>query len=618
MPRPAYLPLVVLVACAPHLRMPMTASQLAEHNDGGALVTYLGQRDATAAVCDLGAPGPHLASSDADARDELMSGLRERRIVPALWRDCVDRLARSSDPESAASLFDAVARSYAIAIDAEAIEPNPVIEEQLSMMQALLLDRRIDVAPHPETMTKLIEYLRGAIAQRKLGSVAMRFASELVADVELEHGTRGGRTVDALALDSLFTSGDEATLRHAALRLPEPRLRTYARRLIIRLHIQSSPFPQVRQNAAAVEETMMRLGSNVVVLTVHPPLRAWVDTSALAARGVRVRQDLRHHTNTLLGYAADGSGVSVLPQPSVRGMLHVALDGIDQPVTVCAPPEELDPSPCVPVTEVRLESRFVHLDMDGTLRFVEQLNAPDAMSVAASARRLIVPVSVGGKPLVDLDWELEFETPKDLVFDAGLDLHVRIDVMSTNRLGYAVANGDELYEGVVERSRAGSFRVISRGDDGANGSDGSPGHDGAPGSSGISATCPSTPGTDGARGQDGSAGQDGENGRPGGRGGNIVVDVMHGANSAALVALLQGSIRSEGGSGGTAGSGGAGGHGGAGGSGGSGATCTDNEGRVTTLSGGSSGPSGSDGHRGSSGWRGANGDPGQVTLRVLQ
>jgi len=328
----------------------------------------------------------------------------------------------------------------------------------------------------------------------------------------------------------------------------------------------------VRQNAAAVEETMVRLGANPVATADHRPLRAWVDLSTIAARGVRVRQDLRRHTNTLLGYSGDGS-VSVLPQPTLRGALHVALQGIDRPLTVCAPPEELDLSPCVPTSAVALDNPLVHLERDGTLRFAEQLTAHEAVSLAASARRLVVPLSVGGRTLTELAWDLVFETPADLVLEShsrggdGPDLQVHLERMSTGRLGYSVVNGDDRYEAVVETSRASSFHVTSKGADGANGFDGSSGHDGGAGLMGSGASCPSFAGSDGRRGEDGGAGADGHAGSPGGRGGNIVVEVAHNdTSSQESLTLLRGSIRSEGGSGGAGGSGGLGGRGGSGGS----------------------------------------------------
>ena len=314
----------------------------------------------------------------------------------------------------------------------------------------------------------------------------------------------------------------------------------------------------------------------------------------------------------------------MLPRASLRGALQIEVDGIERPLTLCAPPEELDPSPCVPASDVTLDSRLVSLDADGTIRFSDRLTARDAAALAESGR-LIIPVVVSGQRLATLEWDLQFEIPSDLVLGAntrsgdGPNLHVRVERLGSGRLSYAVNRGEEEYRAIVERAQAGDFHVISRGDDGLRGSDGSSGRDGAPGSMGSSATCPSSDGGNGGRGEDGGAGEDGAAGSPGGRGGNIVVEVAsRGEQADELLALLRGTMLSKGGSGGVGGSGGAGGHGGTGGSGGQGAVCFDSDGKTTTLSGGMQGLSGTDGRTGFPGSPGANGQRGRVIMRVVE
>jgi hypothetical protein len=218
MSRSYSLLLVFLGACARHVPMPLTASQLAERKTGKTLSAYLSQRDASSAVCDLNARGPHLTAINAEVRDHLMEGLREGRIAPAIWRECADRLVRSADPESAALLLDAIAHSYGDAVADNKVEGNPVVEQQLSALHALLVDQSSDVAPHSDVMTRLLADLRAAIAQKRLGAVGQRYATELIADVELTHDTRRGRPIDVAALDELLQARDESTLRRYALR----------------------------------------------------------------------------------------------------------------------------------------------------------------------------------------------------------------------------------------------------------------------------------------------------------------------------------------------------------------------------------------------------------------
>ena len=582
--------LVFLGACARHVPMPLTASQLAERKTGKTLAAYLSQRDASSAVCDLNARGPHLSAINADVRDHLMDGLRAGGIAPALWRQCVDRLVESADPESGALLLDAIAHSYGELVADNKVESNPVAEQQLSTLHALLVDRSGDVAPHSNVMTRLLADLRAAIAKKRLGPVGQRYATELIADVELT-----------------------------------PSQRAEARRRLVRLHIQQSPYRQVHENAASVEEAVLRVGSNPVATAAHRLLRGWIDASDSEGRTVVVRQDLDHQTSTLLGAVDDQGGVSVLPQLSLRGALHFELDGIDRPVTLCAPPEELDPSPCVPASEVRLDSQFAYFEPDGAIRFVEHLTARDALTLARSGERLVVAVIANGQRVAALDWGLRFETPNDLVLGggaygaAGPDLRVHIEPLAGGRLSYAVSGSDRQYVAIVERDQTNDFHVVSRGGDGNRGSDGASGSDGLTGLSGTNASCPSFQASDGGRGGDGSPGADGDAGGAGGNGGNILVEVAAaGRRYEELRALVQKTVVSRGGSGGAGGSGGRGGRGGAGGTAGQGATCVDADGKITNLSGGSQGMSGSDARDGSSGMAGSDGQAGRVTVRVIE
>lgn len=616
---------LVVGACVPLEPTPITASQVARSNNRSLLLAYLRQRDASATVCDLASDGPHVSSLDARVRDELIDALREDRLPPALWGDCVGRLIHSADLVSARSLFDAVARAYKQTLADGLVQHDTVTVERLSVIHTVLMKRRGDVAPRPEVMNDLLAWLRDAEAQRRLGPVGLRYATELISDVELERGTRDGRPVDVAVLDEFLRSGDESTLRQYARRLPDPRLRAQAEQRIIRLLIRSSSYRQVRENAAAIEETMLRVGVNAIAIREHAPVRGWIDTTALAARGVLVRQNLHRLTSSLLGFADGGGELSVLPRLPLRGALQVQLEGIDDPVTVCASLEQLDPSPCIPASEVSVNSRVVRLDPDGSLRFLEQLTARDAAALAEGARRLHVPIAIGGRTLTAFDWDLRFETPKDLVLGSDLygadgpDLRVQVRWLETGRLVYDVSGRDRPYQAIVERAEADRFHVISRGADGQRGSDRSPGRDGFSGSMGTSAMCPSTPAGDGGRGEDGAPGEDGAAGGSGGRGGNITVDVPRRSGAPDdLLALVRRTVLSEGGAGGAGGFGGSGGHGGQGGIGGSGTTCTDSDGQVSTLLGGSRGANGLDGRSGFSGISGSPGAPGRVTIRLVE
>jgi hypothetical protein len=233
----------------------------------------------------------------------------------------------------------------------------------------------------------------------------------------------------------------------------------------------------------------------------------------------------------------------------------------------------------------------------------------------------MVPISVRDRQLAQIDWDLYFERPADLVFTGhgwgagGPDLAVTVDRSDARRAIYTASDGQNRYQAVVEWTDAPAFRVVSRGAAGRDGSAGFPGMDGTTGMSGSSASCPSMPGGSGSRGGDGSWGGAGGSGDNGGPGGAIRVTVKGVVRDArATIDLLRSTVLSKGGTGGRGGPGGRGGSGGSGGSGGMGTTCTDADGHVSFLPGGSDGFRGSDGPSGADGLDGRPGRPDQVTI----
>src|SRR4051812_16780474 len=84
----------VMASCgAPRFEMPITAAQAVAYDSGDALVAYLSQRDANAAVCDLHATAtPHVARLTPGVRDALVTALRDGAIQPAVWKRCATTL----------------------------------------------------------------------------------------------------------------------------------------------------------------------------------------------------------------------------------------------------------------------------------------------------------------------------------------------------------------------------------------------------------------------------------------------------------------------------------------------------------------------------------------------
>jgi hypothetical protein len=589
----------------------MTAAQLAQHNSGPALVAYLSQSDASPTVCDLHALSPHVSKITADVSAALVDGMVDGKINPVLWRRCVDVLIERLPRDEAAPLFDDVMRAYRRTLANSDLERNPSLAERFATLHRLYLERPAGLGGNPSVRQALSEEIRAALAKGRLGPVAAHFGQELVATIDVENGQWQGHAVDPAMMDTLAASGNEMTLTRFVERLPSAELREQAQRRIVRVHIALSPFPEVRDAAAAVEETVIREGHNRVALKQHPLLSASLDPRKTLVRDVLVRQRVWDRSATLLGFAASRSNLSVLPEVSLRGALLAKLQSISRPVSVCEHKRNLDPSPCIAAEDVSLDNPVAYRTSGGDFHFKDDVGLGEIVALARNSK-FVLPVRIGGRAAVSLDWGLSYERPEDLAFDGtssggvGPRLKVRVERPTATRFVFSVSAPQGTYAAVVEASNIHDFHVVSRGTPGLPGATGNPGNPGAAGSE-----C-----SDGERGSDGGPGWDG--GR-GGDGGEIAVELAcGGASCSDTVDLLQQIILSVGGLGGAGGSGGAGGPGGPGGSGRSPATHINSYGEsVTDDPGCSAGAKGSSGASGNSGSPGRPGRPGRMTFKVV-
>jgi hypothetical protein len=612
--------LLFSTGCAQTFPTPFTAAQMAQYGSGAALAHYLAQPDATPEVCDLQSHGPHVGPLKYDDFADLTTALARRRIPPEVFKRCATKMLTGRTPEETASFLDAMGWAYRELLHEPEVETDPVRQAQLEMLHQIYLLRPSGSAPHAARMDDWIEDLRRALQRGRLGPVASRYGQDLLASLDLEHGRWQGQPVTAATLDAIAAQKDEPLLRRFAVRLPDPSLQTEARRRIVRLHIAASPWPEVRDHAQQVETAVLSTGRYAVTTAVHPPVKGAVDLAHLPVRGVIARQDVWKQAVTLLAYSGDRPGVSVLPELNLRGVLQVDVQGLSRPVSLCAPREALDVTPCLAPSDVRIANPIAYLDEDGSFHFAEHVSIRDAIAIVSERPDLALPVEVAGRPLITISWSMTFERPQDLIFRGltgapGPGLRVRVAEHDPQRLVFTVdAPGNELLA-AVELVDAPVFSVVSRGGEGAAGMPGSDGRSGSDGMSGMSASCPSMGGGNGGDGSDGGDGSNGGPGGPGGPGGNVVVEIDCTAGDCArLPSLLQHVVRSEGGPGGHGGAGGRGGRGGRGGSGGSGTSCTDSNGNSYSLPSGMSGHDGRSGHDGMQGSDGPPGPPGHVEL----
>jgi hypothetical protein len=596
--------LLAVTGCAkePTFALPMTAAELATYDTGPALVAYLGQPDASAAVCDGRARGPHVGALVPEMQKSLVRGLVDGKIAPDLWLACADTLVKRAQPEDAASFLDETGRAYKSLVKDSKFETTPAMQERVVAMQKLYVERKNRVRDGHDVLASLFEDLRAAIMAKRIGPIATSLGTELLDAVDLERGMWKGKPVTAATLDGL----DEPTLRLFVARLPSEDLRTQAKRSIVRRHIDGSPFPEVHANADDVEERVLIRGSNPVELDQRPAKSGAIDPAKIPMRNVIVRQDLYNQSATLLGTKADS--VSILPDLSLRDALSVDV-GMSRAVTICAPKKDLDPSPCIAATDVKIQNPLAYLDA-GVFRFVDRIPEKTAVDLVKLRDRFELPVEVGGTAVASLAWPFRYERPAAFVLagrasgENGPKLVVKVDHRDA-RFVYDVSDGVREYWAVTEAADAPHFVVASRG---AQGYGGEAGTTGSSGSSG--GEC--------GNGGDGGPGGPGGDGGTGGNGGDVDVELRCDASTCAdALAVVKRTIGSVGGAGGSGGPGGSGGSGGAGGSGRSPTTHTDSDGNTVTddpgCSGGTSGSNGSDGPSGSDG---APGRPGRVTFRV--
>jgi len=423
--------------------------------------------------------------------------------------------------------------------------------------------------------------------------------------VDLQRGLWQGARVDVAMLDTLATAGNEVTLRRFQRRLPSAELREAAMRRIVRIHVALSPFAEVRDAGKAVEDTVLTAGINAVQLASHRVTKLWFEPSATARRGVVVHQDVWAQRSTLLGSSPDRRALSVVATLPLHGVLFAELADISHPVTTCASPSELDPSPCIADADLASTSKLVRVDRGTLVVTDEALSIADVMQLAGQPT-FELGVSAGGTT-ASVTWPLQFAAPDRLVLagDApagrGPDLLVRIGAPAKDRFSFDVNVMGRDYIAIVEARDLPAFEIATVGGEGAHGSSGTSGSTGSSGSQ-----C-----SDGGRGGDGG---NGSPGGAGGRGGDIAIHLdCSGSTCTEIQHGVRPVIRSLGGPGGAGGSGGSGGSGGAGGSARMATTHVDADGHlVTDDQGCSAGATGSSGTDGSSGATGPSGEPGLV------
>src|SRR5213078_4323486 len=101
------------------------------------------------------------------------------------------------------------------------------------------------------------------------------------------------------------------------------------------------------------------------------------------------------------------------------------------------PPRMLDPSPCVAAEDVTIDNPLAYLDRGGAFHFVDRITARATLALARAGHAFTLPVNVGGRRVVSLQWPLAFQRPDNLILSRpagdGPDLTVTVDRIDASR-----------------------------------------------------------------------------------------------------------------------------------------------------------------------------------------
>lgn len=611
---------VALGACGPTARLhrnyalPMTAARLARINNGDALVSYLRQRDANPAVCVPSPSHPHVRLHSRRELEDAVDGIG-RGVRVEKWASCMSGLLRTLPAPLARVVVDRLLERYAERIVYPRLDRDRELRAQVAALRRVYEERPHDRRPSDEGVARVLALIdRHANSLSRSGA---RYATALRDTLQLERGLLpDGTRITVEVLDRALEAQDERTLRTYSRRLPDPQLRYEARHRLVRLRVRRSPFHELRARETEVVARVLRHGRNVVTLAAAPP-RVSLDLAHLPARGLVVVQDVGRQRARLLSFRGSESNISVVPPIDLRGLVHFEVSGFSRPLTVCARPDELDPSPCIDPRELSLGTPFASMDGEGRFRFREALPATQVLELARYGDHLPLPILFRGEHVAEARWPMRFRTTGPLVlapaaFGApGPQVDVEIDATGANVVATVRSEG-VTYFAVGEHDRIGELGVIAAGGEGAPGQPGVDGAPGAPGTDGQDASCPSTPASDGGPGGAGGPGGNGGPGGDGGPGGVIRVTLVCPAGQCGeLQPAVEAAMGAPGGRGGRGGEGGRGGPGGHGGRGGNGASCNG-----VNFERGRDGAAGAPGPDGLPGPDGRHGPDGQVIIRV--
>lgn len=481
----------------------------------------------------------HLVIITEKTAGDWLSAFVDDSIPNSHWRWCTRDLLSTLPHSEAIHLLDAMGVAYRNLIKDARFEHIESLQEKVSLLHQLFLERKGELDPHKELEDKLVRDLRSAVNSLRLGRIATAKAKDLLHEYDLRRMIWQGQIISIDTIDKLARDKNEPELARISRRIPEPVLRGEAKSRLIRLRMERLPYPELSNITRSVEEHVLKHGTFSLPLDNYPIINAWFEPNFLATHGVLIDQSPNDDLwKTSLRLFIDRRGKRhVEPRIALTGALQIAVQGFARPVTLCPSvevPDVLDPTPCVSPKDVVIEYPLATLNPDGTLSLVDDLSDIHFRQLVNSQDGFVLPIRIGEKHLLHLSLKLYIKPPPKSVFTAvrlglnGPRLWVLIDHRDPSRFLITVLSRARQSRIVLDLSDAPEFQIISQG------------ADGVPGIPGFHA----------------SPCQGGGDGGSGGNGGRINVRVACAdASCFHTIFLAQNMIRSIGGSGGPGGEG---------------------------------------------------------------
>lgn len=589
---------LLLAACRVQ---PYSAEELATATrPDRALVRYLGQPGADAAVCDPKRKGAAITHAHPGVVRAVARAGRGGDIPPERVAECLIGLWRGGPPSTA----EAAQLAFLDALVASAAE-SP--EALAAFTEALTRVPERPALP-VEAATDAARRLRSRA--RKLDPAPKATAEAALDALDAHAGLWRGEPVTALTIANL--DDDALLLRWARTLPPERGLRDLAASRLIDVRVERSAFPSVRAAPEAAKAALRERGRVEAPAGTALARLVW-EPPPSAASLLRLHQ--QPHRGRILVVPSNAAREDQAdPQVALREGLSAVVDGWPAPIPLCPPADPYDPTPCWPAERLQLVHPYLWLDGSG-LKVRDELELGDLVRLLSEGTQT-KPQIVSGGAMVEIPLGLHLEPVPSFralgsTAESGPTLRVDATDLGHGRLLFKVQGGQPPDFAVVVPIQDHRFSIASIGGDGKRGPHGKDGADGAPGSPGRNASCPSQAATPGSPGERGGDGADGGTGGTGGAGGTVHVTLRCGTCEALEVAVRR-MVVSQGGEGGEGGHGGKGGRGGEGGPGGRGASCAGAS--LPAAANGATGPRGQSGRKGP---KGAEGPPGQVKIRVI-